>query len=400
MSIPRHHSIESLPGDRGLRFGRDQRDAVQHTVRSYRKLFQARVGINESDVLGFGDEVGNVLSARWPDLVEEIAGIAAGSGNDHRELLAVNARAELIARGVSATASTSPPPECSLVAFAPTGSSSGAYLIGQNWDYHPDFAPSRVLWSVDQGAGKWFVTMTEAGILAKIGLNSRHVGLGVNVLASGSDGHQVGVPIHVLARIVLSESSNLTDALRVLLAARVSASFCLTVGYCQEGRGVAVATELSPEGTATVFPDGDGRLVHTNHFLGGRVSTDIGRVGWPGSLVRRWDLMDRSVAASESDGISATQDMLSSHFNFPDAVCSHCGDPEREPDRYATLASIIMDLEALELWIADGPPCETPYERIPLSQKTAPTRQHMEAPDFERRAWNVGEASRRQVSRP
>ena len=63
----------------------------------------------------------------------------------------------------------------------------GAVLM-QNWDWHPDLAPSRLVWTVDQGDGRWFATFTEAGILGKVGLNSDGLSLCLNLLATSDDG--------------------------------------------------------------------------------------------------------------------------------------------------------------------------------------------------------------------
>jgi isopenicillin-N N-acyltransferase-like protein len=45
-------------------------------------------------------------------------------------------------------------------------------------------------------------------------------------------------------------------------------------------------------------------------------------------------------------------------------VCCH-PDPRLHPhDRGATLASVLMDLSARQMWLADGSPCEAPYRRL------------------------------------
>jgi isopenicillin-N N-acyltransferase like protein len=107
-----------------------------------------------------GEQVGASLTA-WPELVEEIAGIAAGAGQDERELLAINARTELL--GAASR------PECSFVGLLPRATAAGTTVLAQNWDWHPDLAESVVVWSIRTPDGHALTTMTEAGILARLG---------------------------------------------------------------------------------------------------------------------------------------------------------------------------------------------------------------------------------------
>ncbi len=110
-------SREPRPGDRGRGFGRALADQVAATVATYRRLLRS-----VADLRAAGDEVGARLD---PELVTELEGIAAGAGQDVRELLAINARTELMA-GV--------PGECSLFGRVEP---AGAWLA-QTWDWHPD----------------------------------------------------------------------------------------------------------------------------------------------------------------------------------------------------------------------------------------------------------------------
>ena len=195
------------------------------------------------------------MAARWPELVDELDGIAAGAGQDTLELLAINARSELL----SPIAVT----ECSSI-----GRLRGAGVsLAQNWDWHPDLAPARVLLTTAPPGDPWFVTMTEAGILAKVGLNARGLATALNFLTCSVDGGLDGVPVHVLLRVLLERCGSATDALELLMGARVSASACVTIAVAEPGGAALFAVELSPGGAALVRPDADGLLIHTNHFL-------------------------------------------------------------------------------------------------------------------------------------
>ncbi|HEY6886626.1 MAG TPA: C45 family autoproteolytic acyltransferase/hydrolase, partial [Solirubrobacter sp.] len=180
MALRRHVSRESAPADRGYGFGAACADAVAVTVATYRRLFQEAAGLGRDAVLAAGDIVGFGLDA---ELVDELEGLAAGAGQDVRELLAINARTELLA-GTQAGG------ECSLLGRC--DARAGAWLA-QTWDWHPDLAAAAVAWTVSYD-DTWFTTVTEAGLLAKLGFNRRGVACGLNFLTCSEDGGVDGVP--------------------------------------------------------------------------------------------------------------------------------------------------------------------------------------------------------------
>jgi isopenicillin-N N-acyltransferase-like protein len=321
MSLPVHVSEEFDPRVRGMALGRARADMVRNTLAVYRRLCDLSVGgrVRVSD-----------------DEHEEIQGIAMGAGVDVRELLAVNARTELLATG---------PDECSVV--------GAGDVLAQNWDWHPDLAGSTLVWIVRDGE-RWFATLTEAGMLAKLGLNDAGLGVCLNLLRTSEDGGLEGVPIHALLRRVLADCRTVDEAVALLTGARVSASSAVTVAV----PGDVATVELSPAG-ANVIRGATG--THTNHFLqpprGGR---DIG-LEESSSTVPRLEVV-RSRPLTEA---------LRSHAGHPKGVCRHVDLSEPWEERTVTLASVIMDLAARRLRVAGGQPCTTPYVEVELSTSAA-----------------------------
>ena len=346
MSLRAHRSDAERPGDRGRELGLAHPAAVANTVAFYRRLLQEVTGAGEEDLARAGERVGDGLAHRWPDLVEELEGIALGAGQPPLVLLAVNARTELLGGAVAAA-------ECSLVGRV----EAGACTVAQTWDWHPDLAPSLLLWSVRQPGGRWFATLTEAGILAKLGVSSAGLCCGLNFLRSSADGGVGGVPIHVLLRVLLDRTDSLVDALHLLLNAGVSASSCVTVGWADGAEAGLVAAELSPSGCELVWPDAGGRLAHTNHFLvPPRLGRDLEPAEAPSTLVRLWAL-NRSAEPAAA---------LRSHLGAPEAVCRHARVADPWPERRATLASVVMEAAERRLRVGPGAPCEAALEEVAL----------------------------------
>jgi isopenicillin-N N-acyltransferase-like protein len=317
-----HRSEEATARERGEAFGRARAEMVAHTVDVYSRLF------GDVDPLAVGPDVHAL-----PEEREELAGMAAGAGVDLHALLAVNARTELLA-------GAAPHAECSVA--------GGGALLAQNWDWHPDLAASTLVWVVRRPGGGWFATLTEAGILAKIGLNSAGLGVCLNLLECSADGGLDGEPIHLLLRRVLEGCGSLDDALDLLCGARVSASSAVTVAV----PGELATVELSPGG-ASVARGG----FHTNHFLvpppAGR---DIGLEDPLSSSELRLEVIRRE----------PLRDALRSHEGHPRGVCRHVDESVPWAERSATLASMVMDLAAPSLRVAFGQPCTAAYEDIPL----------------------------------
>jgi isopenicillin-N N-acyltransferase-like protein len=293
-------------------------------------------GLDRGSILRAGETVGARLAAEH---VEELEGIAAGAGQDVRELLAINARTELLAGGG----------ECSLLARREP---AGAWLA-QTWDWHPDLAGAAVAWTVEHGGGR-FTTVTEAGVLAKLGLNDRGVACGLNFLTCSADGGLDGVPIHVLLRLVLERCASGADARVLLGAAPTAASSCITVAAGDD----LFAAEVSPGGTRFVEPDGDGWLIHTNHFLlPPHAGVDTQPETHPGTL----DRFVR-VARAARAGVAVPR-VLAQHAAVAEPVCRHA-DPAGTAwsERRATLLAIWAQPQRLR--VAAGPPCETAFAPV------------------------------------
>ncbi len=214
----------------GLAFGRSMSEQVEGTAVVYERLFRSVRGLSQRDVERLGQSLRRRLDTDHPHLSSEIAAIADGADLDPSRIFAVNARTEILAGRAR--------PECTVLGMMPERT-HGPVLLAQNWDWHPDTAPSRVLWTVDCGEGRSFTTLTEAGLVAKIGLNSRGLGLCVNILGSSRDGGVEGTPVHVLMRRVLEECATVAEARALLRADRASGSSALTVTHAGGADGAA-----------------------------------------------------------------------------------------------------------------------------------------------------------------
>jgi isopenicillin-N N-acyltransferase-like protein len=231
-------------------------------------------------------------------------------------------------------------------------------VLVQNWDFHPDLAASRVLWTVDDGDERRFTTFTEAGILAKIGTNAHGVALAINFLATDRDGGLDGVPVHVLCRVVLEEARTVAEARELIARTPVRASVCMTVAGPDGVDGAAgvqaCALERWPGGTEEQATGPDRPWVaHTNHFLDSIAARDTLAEGPSGPSTH--GRMDRLVATLEGapalDGAQIAE-LLGSRGAPGVAPIFQSDDPTLPwLERCTTLATVGLEVPSGRLWL-------------------------------------------------
>jgi isopenicillin-N N-acyltransferase-like protein len=342
MQIPTHRSTGLSPRTRGLELGQAFRTQVHGTVRCYLALFKQAHGLTRRDAAALGSGLRESLQEEWADLVDEVDGIALGADTEPDLLLAINARTEILAGSNSA--------ECTALAHR----SSTNVLLAQNWDWHVDQAPNLLLWTVTNGAG-WFTTLTEAGIIGKIGVNSSRLGLLLNLLPSARVLTLTRPPIHFLLRRILDSARTFDEAVAFARTA-VDASSAVTLGSVADVAR-AVTVEMSPTGARTVLPDSGGWLVHTNHVL--LDTSEPESAADPGSMLREADARSVLSRSATNPTLATMYQVLSSHNNAPQSICAHVPAGVDYRQRQQTLACVTIDVERRRLAVTPGLPCKS-----------------------------------------
>jgi isopenicillin-N N-acyltransferase like protein len=358
--IPRVR-VEGTHYERGRQYGAQARTRVRLSVQAYQRVFAHYTGWDWPTVRRLAAGFEAPIAGFRPAHLEEMRGIADGSGLDLADVLAINVRTEVINAALARQAplGATMPAECSAFAIAP-GQGSGPTLVGQNWDWLLHSAQTLVVLEARQDDAPDFVTVVEAGLLAKAGMNSAGLGLVTNALVTDADTGAPGLPYHVLLRAIL-DCATVTEALAVLQSAMRSSSANYLIAHSS---GAALDVEAAP-GDFTrlypLFPD-HGVLLHTNHFLSPRVHpVDLSLWAMPSSAVR---LQRLRAGASQAAALDDFRALLADHADYPRSICAH-PDPAVHPcEQGATIASVLMDLSAGRLWVAAGNPCRAPHERL------------------------------------
>ncbi|MDQ6686067.1 MAG: C45 family peptidase [Actinomycetota bacterium] len=314
------------PRERGAEFGAAHSREVGRVVERYRALF-ARRSPAGFDVRRWARRFEELIGDWEPSALAEIHAIAEGAGVDPLDVVALNARTEILAK-----ADPYGETECSAVLVQPE---EGDAFGVQTWDWYAEMADGWLLWRMPLADGGWLETVTEYGVLAKIGINDRGLAVLLNILHHrNDDGDDVGLPVHLLARRILEKAATPKDAEQICRRTQVAASTSLTVLDEYDGVGI----ELFPAGPGLLHPR-DGLLVRTNHFLSPEGEPGcLTKKGYPSTHIRL-DWLDAQLRAhpprTPADVLPAMN-----HHDEQGGVCRHPGQggtPEAQPKTLATV---------------------------------------------------------------
>jgi isopenicillin-N N-acyltransferase like protein len=366
--IPRVR-VQGSPYERGRQYGAQARTRVHLSAQAYERVFAHYAGWDWPAVRRAAAGFEAPIAGFRPAYLEEMRGIADGAGLDLADVLAINVRTEVIYAALVRQAPIAPfapfaahaPGECSAFAVVPApGQPPGATLIGQNWDWLVHSAQTLVVLEARQDDAPDFVTVVEAGLLAKAGMNAAGLGLVTNALVTDADTGAPGLPYHVLLRAIL-DCATVTDALTVLQSGTRSSSANYLIAHSSGG---ALDVEAAPGDFTRVYPlfPDHGVLLHTNHFLSPRIHpVDLSLWAMPSSAVR---LQRLRAGVPETATLDDFRALLADHADYPHSICAHPDPAEHPCEQGATIASVLMDLSAGQLWVAAGHPCQAPYERL------------------------------------
>jgi len=361
--------------ERGQGHGQQAKARIQRSVATYARLF-AYCGIDWRGAQRLGAGYRDVIGDLDAGLLAEIEGIASGAGRHVDEILALNARTEILPpsypgephpeldRIAAANAKQGVPDwgECTAVAVKPAQSTTGTTLLAQNWDWLGAQRAALVLLRVRSADGASCLTLTEAGMLAKIGLNNRGFGVCLNILRSTDDGAHPGVPVHVLLRALL-ERDSVADAVAFASTLTFGASSNV---LCADAAGDTAALEFSPRGLEVVR-GADAALCHTNHFLAAAAARHQASLAPSLSTVPR---LARITALTRAHrGRFSPADLQRMLRDESDGYLSICRrpDPSLAPEaRIETVASVVMDLGERVMHLAPDLPSRVDFVPVAL----------------------------------
>jgi isopenicillin-N N-acyltransferase-like protein len=353
-------SVKGKPFTRGQQYGAQARAQIRKNVDLYFDLWSSLWDAKRPEVLEQCAGLVPVIEEYDSEILEELQGIAKGADLGLEEIIALNARYEMVF-----SRSLVPPPlscGCTSVAALPQVTQNGHTLLGQNWDYKTRFQGLNVILEMEQEGRPNVVCHTEAGVVAHRGMNSAGLGVCLNALVSSRDSAEPTTPFLIMARGILNAES-FSEALKAVLRAKVAVSCNFLIAHRD---GEAMDLEVSPVDVGFLHPE-DGILTHSNHFiaLANRADLkDIFKSTAPDTLFRAHQARQLLELDRGHIDVYSFQRVFQDHFSAPNSICRHPDAKDEEPQQLATLSSAIMDLTARAFYFTEGSPCETEYHKL------------------------------------
>jgi isopenicillin-N N-acyltransferase-like protein len=286
------------------------------------------------------DAVSANMSSHAPHMLEEMEGIAEGSGLPYRDVLALNALADIwkVHEFCTATAWSDTP--------------DGAVIgktndIGQNKEkYHQPFARRSgdgiaAIWATWPGTVWANCFVNDAGLAfggASLGMEARNLD---------------GVPSNCMLRLIMDECANGAEVLE--LYQRVPAMHHPAHIVLAEASGDVTALELTPEGVFVCQPPGSSVVRGTNHFCPGPYEgRDTNTPELLENSRRRFDNLGR-LAQSLPHTVDGMLELVQDH-DASGQICQHDNTGMWSSTGYVAIPGDRCML------IGHGQPCEATYK--------------------------------------
>ncbi len=372
--------------ERGRLYGQAATSQIRHSVVTYAKLF-ACCGIDWAQAGQRARTYTEVINALDPLLMPEMQGIADGSGWQLDDILALNCRTEILppnflsddthssAAALAANRLAGLPDwqpdqaldphlrdgECTSMCVQGRVSEDGHTWFAQNWDWIGRQRAALVILKTHCAQGRALTTLTEAGMLAKIGMNAAGFALGLNILRSTHDGMKPGVPVHIVLRHLLSCDS--------VAHARERLAYMASLGFgaasnvpCADAQGEVACFEIAPAGWAELKPE-NGVVIHTNHFMCAPLLGEQSPIGLALSSQPRLNTAAQH-AAQTGLGFEKLQAFLRDESDGYLSIC-RTPNPALPPEgRVESVTGVMMNTHTRQMWIAPDVPSQVAFQAI------------------------------------
>ena len=334
----------------GLAHGKGATQQIRNSIALYTTLFGETAGIDWPEARRRAQAFVPSIQYHAPHLYEEMQGIAdgAGAGVDVDDILTLNVRSEIALTNYSDSDGCT-----SLAGVDPAGTDH--VFLAQNWDWVEEAADSLVLVDLRADGKPRALLMCEAGIVGKFGLNTHGFGVCMNAIRCGAQDAS-RLPVHIALRLAIECPS--FAAAKAMLDAKGLASTCNIV--MADRGGAFGSVECSPRGNTVIrAAPGETIVCHTNHLYAPDGAPGLVDHPAANSFARlaRIRQLTRGRAPQSMQQVRA---WLSDEHGLPAAICRQRPPNATGTERMVTLATIIMDLTALELEVSFGRPSLSP----------------------------------------
>jgi isopenicillin-N N-acyltransferase like protein len=317
-------------------------------------------GVTWTDMLQQGQLYLAPSRAVYPQLVEEVEGIAEAAGLPFEELF-LELCEELweMAAWQGTVPAAQQPRGCTDLVARGRATADGSTLVAHTNDLSPEVEEDLVILKVQAGNDPQFLGVSVGGLGYSAGFNAAGISMTGNQVSCNDI--RPGVPRLLIVRAILA-ARRLEEAMNACLLPQRASNYNNVIGdadgevYNMEGS----ATDCEP-----IYIDGD-ILAHANHYVSlpmRRFEADRNDIG--GSVIRHHRALRLLRENYGQLSPALFRKLLADHANFPGSICKHGLDS-------VTVFSLIVKLDERRAWIGRGRPCQTTYYEYALEPWASP----------------------------
>ena len=348
--------LDGSPYNRGLIHGKELREEISEVVEFWKLSIKENYKVNPETFINKFIKKTNFVPAikkHTPDLLEEIKGIADGSGIDYNTIYVFQLLDEVWLNADDVFGE-----HCTSLGIQKKDSMPS--YIAQNMDLEGFRNGFQTLLHIKhENSNLESFIFTCAGFISTNGLNNKAVGVCVNALEDLNHSNK-GLPVAFIVRGIL-EQKNQEDAIKFLHEIDHASGQNYIIG----GPEKIDDFECSPNKIIPFTPYESSEVVyHTNHPL---INDDILRkTDYPSTYARLKSLENRLSSIPDADRLDFIKSILSSHDSEKYPICR----PFKDNLTAFTFGSTIMDLSKKPVFhVAPGPPDVTPYNVYKFSER-------------------------------
>lgn len=376
MQIPRYPSpyvpvfkLKGSPYEIGFQHGQQAKTYIDSNVKTYAAWFQETAGLSWAEATQRATAFVPTLQRIYPEILDEIQGIADGAQLARDEILALNIRSEI---GLTVYEDEPPAITDGCTGLAQVSEDGSKTILAQNWDWIEGLETGMIILDITTNAGTRIQFLDEAGLVGKIGLNSHGFGLCNNALKCGAKTMDK-LPTHIMSRRLLEYAKSSNEAFSLLQA---FGGACTTNYVLADAKGRLEDIEVSPRGNLVIGPGDRQFVAHTNHIISPPEEFPLGAIydhPSPNSFARL-ERISNLTMDDIKDGVPLTTEAvlgrLKDRQGAPYSICRDVPDGAKGPDRMKTLASIVMEFDNVrgtaKGMVTIGKPCDEGLQRVDL----------------------------------
>lgn len=326
--------------DVGVMHGRELRELV---VAYYGLCRMILNGISEDKKEETLSNVESGLRERYAESLEEMRGIADGSGLSYEDILLTNFTSE-----VKSQAS----PMCTSFAASHKASKVNEPILGKTRDMNQTYYPFQIAMKIHvRGKAGVFLTEAFSGmVVTGCGINEYGLSLALNTIASINDADDtVGVQRAFFARLILEECKSLDEAIDLFSEndlAYQGANFLIC-----DNKGECALIEKSHCHQA-VIDARDDVIASTNHFTDPKM-VNFGKAFSESSVIRLARISELLASNNGKIELPVVKSFLRDHACGFDtnSICRHTSSGAN------TIQAYILQPRSKRVFVSDGHPC-------------------------------------------